>query len=239
MKRSLLGWLVVSILAIGGAALAYVFWFAGGSGEPSTELTTPTIAAGDTATTPSGSDVAGTVYVIDQTESSARFEIDEVLRGEPKTVIGATDQVAGQVVVDVTDLSTARFSEILINARTFNTDAEQRNRAIRGPVILGSGSDEFEFISFVPTAVDGLTGAAAEPGASYEFTILGDLTIKGTTAPISFAVIVEMVDEGTIQGTASAQVLRSDFGIGIPSVPFVADVTDEVTLSLDFVAVAG
>jgi hypothetical protein len=32
--------------------------------------------------------------------------------------------------------------------------------------------------------------------------------------------------------------LRSDFGIGIPSVPFVADVTDEVFLNLEFVAMA-
>jgi polyisoprenoid-binding protein YceI len=62
--------------------------------------------------------------------------------------------------------------------------------------------------------------------------------VKATTNPVTFTVNVEMIDESTIQGSATAEVLRSDFDIGIPSVPFVADVTDEVILKLDFVALA-
>jgi polyisoprenoid-binding protein YceI len=44
------------------------------------------------------------------------------------------------------------------------------------------------------------------------------------------------VDDTTVEGTATAEVLRSDFGIGIPNVPSVADVTDEVSLRLEFLA---
>jgi hypothetical protein len=43
MERSWIGWLVSAVLAFGGAVLVWVFWLAGGSGEPTTELTTPDV----------------------------------------------------------------------------------------------------------------------------------------------------------------------------------------------------
>lgn len=254
MNRSLIGWIVAAVLAIGGAAFVYVFWFAGGSGEPTTELTTPELAATTTtadgnegtdttaaenATTTSSAAGGGAVaFVIDPAQSTARFEIDEVLRGEPTHVIGSTDQVAGQVRVDPADLSTIEFSEMLVNARTFETGSSQRDRAIRGPVILDSGSDEHELITFIVSSVDGLDGELAV-GDSAEFTVSGDLTVKGTTQPVTFDVSVTRSDDSTLSGTAEAEITRDMFEIGIPSVPSVADVTNEVLIGLDFVAVAG
>jgi polyisoprenoid-binding protein YceI len=254
MNRSVLGWIAAVIIAVGGGAFAWL-WFAGGSGEPSTELTTPTIAGSDTTvaepettgaeqgsettttetTEPQVGDVA---FIIDSNRSTASFEIDEELRGNPQRVVGTTDQVAGQVSLDPSDLSTIEFSQIIVNARTFETDSSQRDRAIRGPVILNSASDEFEFVTFDVTSVDGLEGQV-EPGTSLDFTITGDLTVKGTTNPVTFDVVATFTDGSTIEGTATATVLRSDFDIGIPSVPGVANVSDEVVLNLDFVAASG
>jgi polyisoprenoid-binding protein YceI len=259
VNRSLIGWVTAAVLAVGGAAFAYVFYFAGGSGEPSTDLTTPEVSATTTiapesatttgvgatsttrqpAPTDSEASAAGGAYVIDSTRSTVSFEINEVLRGEPMTVVGATDQVAGQVVVDPGDLGASKFSEIVINARSFATDSSRRDRAIRGPVILDSGSDQHEFITFTPTSIEGLDGMEAIPGQTYDFSVTGDLTIKGTTNPVTFDVTVEMTDESILEGMANTVVLRSDFGIGIPSVPFVADVTDEVTLDMEIVATNG
>lgn len=254
MNRRIIGWIVAAIVAVGGAALAYVFYFAGGSGEPSTELTTPevigTTTTAETMTTRTDENTTSTEssattnanstgasgFVIDPEQSAASFEIDEILRGEPKNVVGTTDQVAGQIVVEADDLGASQFSEIVINARTFTTDSERRNRAIRGPVILNSGSDEHELITFLPTSLGGLDGLAATTGETYEFTVTGDLTIRDATNPVTFDATVSMLDDTTIEGSASTQVLRSEFGIDIPSVAFVADVTDEVIVQLDFVA---
>jgi polyisoprenoid-binding protein YceI len=256
MKRSTIGWIVAAVLAFGGAVLAWLF-FAGGSGEPSTELTTPTIAAPASTAAPATTsgdvdpssdttaeasattiaEVSRTAFVIDPVQSTASFSIDEVLRGDPQTVIGTTSEVAGQVQVDPTDLSGALFSQIVINARTFTTDSSFRDRAIRGPVILNSASDEFELITFDITSTD-LTGAA-DVGDSIDFTVTGDLLIRGVTQPTTFDVSVTLTDDLTLTGTASTTVSRSDFEIGIPSAPGVADVTDEVIITLDFVAVAG
>jgi len=162
MRRSTLGWISAAVLSLGGAALAYVFWFAGGSGEPSAQLTTPALATTSTSGDPSEAPAGPTTtarqdvttvasasggsmaFVIDQARSTASFQIDEVLRGQPSTVVGTTDQVVGQVAVDLADLGAIQFSDVVINARTFATDAEQRNRAIRGPAILDSATDEFD-----------------------------------------------------------------------------------------------
>jgi polyisoprenoid-binding protein YceI len=228
---------------IGGGGLAYLY-FAGGSGEPSTELTTPTIASSPTtvasettAASGSGSNEASAsqAFVIDATRSTAAFEIDEVLRGSPQRVVGTTSEVAGQIQVDPTDLSTIQFSQIIINARTFETGSGNRDRAIRGPVILNSASDEFEFITFDVTSVEGLTGSLAV-GEPLVFTVTGDLMIRDTTTSVTFDVTATPTDPDTIEGSASTTVLRSDYGIGIPNVPGVADVGDEVLIRLDFVA---
>jgi polyisoprenoid-binding protein YceI len=233
-------------VVVGG--LTYLY-FAGGSGEPSTSLTTPTIAGeGSTTTLGSGastapgstgaegsSPVEAQAFVIDPEQSTASFEIDEMLRGEPNRVVGTTSEVAGQVAVDPGDLATIQFSQIIVNARTFETDSGNRDRAIRGPVILNSASDEFEFITFDPTSVEGLSGPLIV-GEPLTFTVTGDLVIRDTTNEVTFDVTATMLDESAIEGAAAATVLRSEYGIGIPNAPGVAEVGDEVLIQLDFVA---
>jgi polyisoprenoid-binding protein YceI len=245
MRRSIWVWAGLFVLAIAGSAFAW-FWFSGGSGEPSTELTTPTIAGqttttggpdttdGDGTTTTAGATANGP-FVIESEESQATFTLNEVLRGEPQTVMGATSELAGQFVLDLEDLTQTQFSDFVVNARTFVTGSSNRDRAIRGPIILNSATDEFEFITFSVKEALGLDGSAGL-GDTLTFTLVGDLTIRDQTNEVEFEVTATLVDASTVDGTATADVLRSDFGIGIPNVPSVADVTDEVTLQLEFVA---
>lgn len=164
----------------------------------------------------------------------ASFELDGEFRGSPQSVAGATDQVAALIRLDVTDLSTIESSEIVMNARTFETGSAQRDRAIRGRVILDSASDELEFITFSVASVDGLPDQAS-PGDTLEFTITGDLTIKGATNLETFDVVAALVDTSTMEGSASATISRDRYGIGIPSVPSVANVSDDVAVTLEFV----
>ncbi len=172
------------------------------------------------------------VYEISQGESEVRFELDEDLRGVRTTVVGTTDQVAGQIALDFSDLSTAQVGEIQINARTLATDNNFRNRAIQNE-ILDTG--DYEFISFVPTAVNDLPASAAV-GEEISFTIDGDLTIRDITEPVTFSVVATAVSDSQISGTATATVLRDTYGLNIPEVPNVANVENEVDLIINFVA---
>ncbi|KAA3663588.1 MAG: hypothetical protein DWQ04_10105, partial [Chloroflexi bacterium] len=84
-------------------------------------------ATGEPAQESVTSDLA--IFEITQEGSEVRFELDEDLRGSRITVIGITNQVAGQIALNYADLSTTRIGEIRINARTLTTDNNFRNRA--------------------------------------------------------------------------------------------------------------
>jgi hypothetical protein len=55
---------------------------------------------------------------------------------------------------------------------------------------------------------------------------------------VSFALTVTPLSETELVGSATTTVLRRDFNLQIPDVPSVANVSDEVILQINFVAVA-
>ncbi len=171
-------------------------------------------------------------FEIQPGESQARFVIDEVLQGAPKTVVGSTNQVAGQIALDPTDLDTAQVGTILINARTIVTDSEQRNRMIQNR-ILETG--QHEYISFQPKQLVGLPDGAPA-GQAVPIKIVGDLTIKGITHEVTFDATVTPASTDRLQGSAATTIRYADWGISIPQVPIVAGVADQAQLQLDFVA---
>ncbi|HWQ14597.1 MAG TPA: YceI family protein, partial [Roseiflexaceae bacterium] len=75
-------------------------------------------------------------------------------------------------------------------------------------------------------------------GQPFTFTIHGDLTIRDVTRPVAFEATVQAESPERLVGTATAVINRADFNLAIPSVPFVADVSEQVTLAIDFVAQA-
>jgi polyisoprenoid-binding protein YceI len=171
-------------------------------------------------------------FAIVQAESEARFSLGELLRGNPKTVIGVTDQVAGEFVVDFGNPANSQVGVVQVNARTLVTDSDFRNRAIQNE-ILDTG--QYEFIRFNPTAISGLPASIAF-GEEIAFSISGDLTIRDITNPVTFDARVTAVSESQIQGYASKIVARADYDLQIPEVPSVADVDEEVLIEIEFVA---
>jgi polyisoprenoid-binding protein YceI len=217
---------LIAAVAVVGIIAVVVIFITGGSGEASEPISAPSVEAAE----------GGVVFSIIPAESEVRFELDEDLRGERITVVGRTDQVAGQLVVNFDAPRESTVGAIRINARTLTTDNEFRNRAIRSQILL-SAQNEYEFAEFVPTSIDGLpeTVSIGEP---ITFTVTGDLTLRGITAPVTFDVTVTPVSRDRLEGTAAAVVQRDDFDLQIPSVPGVANVEEEVELYIDFVAAA-
>jgi len=175
------------------------------------------------------------LYRITDEESEARFLIDEILLGEEIVVVGITDDVAGDVIVNFADPAASQLGQISVSARTLKTDQEFRDQSIRGQ-ILESSKDEFEFIDFVPTSLLSLASEPVSMGETVSFEIVGDLTIKGATLEETFQVDVTVVDEDRIEGFATTTVLYADYGITIQQPPSVAGIGEVVTLEIDFVA---
>ena len=176
------------------------------------------------------------LYRINQEASEVRFILQEDLRGVRTDVIGTTDQIGGDVIVNFLTPAESQVGGIVINARTLETDNPFRNQAIRGQ-ILRSAEDAYEFIEFTPTALENLPEDPVTVGDTITFDIIGDLTIVETTREVTFeASVVVSENNEQIDGTASTVVLWEDFNLSIPDVPGVANITPEVTLEIDFVA---
>ncbi len=174
------------------------------------------------------------LYRIAPEASTASFTLQEDLRGNRIDVIGTTSEVAGDVIIDFSNPAVSQMGTIRINARTLSTDQEFRNRALRAEILLSS-QDQYEYIEFVPTALNGLPESVTV-GETYSFEIEGDLTIISTTNPVTFTAQVTINSETQITGSASTTILYADWGIRIPNAPGVSNVTDDVTLVIGFVA---
>lgn len=226
---------VIAVVVLGAAA----WFYSQGDSEPTTGVTAPpiTTTTSGTATTPDQPDAETTPPATESatfelTDAAATFTLTEELRGQPTTAVGTSDIVVGQIELDRADLSETRIGTILVNARAFATDSSLRDRAVRGPIL---DTDAFEFIEFAPTSIEGLSGAA-RVGEELSFTVIGDLTVRGVTSEAVFDVTATLIDESTLEGTATTLISREAFGLTIPSVPTVANVSDEVTLELSFTA---
>lgn len=229
MRRAFLVLVSLAVLILGGGA---VWWFSQGSEAPSTGITAPPADEATTTTATAtdsepGEGSGGRVTYALTEESRASFTIDEELRGTPTTVVGTSSIVLGEILVDPHDPASIAIGTILINARDFTTDSGNRNRAIRGPIL---DADTFEFIEFAPTAIEGFGG-----GPEASFTITGDLSIRGVAHPVTFDVVARL-DAEIIRGTATAVVDRTQWGLNIPNAPGVANVSESVTLTLEFEA---
>jgi polyisoprenoid-binding protein YceI len=216
----------VAVLAVIGLVVGGDYVFGGGS-PAHNKLTTAacTTASGQTA------------FSIDDSASSVSFTIDEVLFGNPNTVVGKTNQVSGQVNIDKTDAAKSAICPIKVDLSTLKTDNDLRNSAIQGRIFETSDPSN-QFATIETTAMGGLPSTAVALGQTVTFTITGDLTLHGATRSETFAATVTATSETAITGSAKATVPYADFGLAIPNVPSVTDVGDAVTLEIDFTAEA-
>jgi len=219
MFKKIITIILVVIVVVGGLFLYFM--------RPVAAPTTD-IISGDNQLT--ANVIAGeSLFRISQERSIARFQIGEILRGEPFTVIGTTNQISGDVIVSASEF---KIGTLRINARTFLTDNESRNRAI-SRFVLKAEEAENEFITFVPNAFEG--GGTGPDGQTLLLRITGDLTIAGVTKSVTFDVaIIESEDE--LAAFAETTIKLADFDLAIPSVPSVASVDEEFVIGAEIVA---
>ena len=236
-KKALIALAIIILLGISGIAV-YAFLTSPTKGP--TPVATNNLPKGEKTPAPAPEPTMPTVdapsgtYRIIPESSKVSFSIHEVLRGEPKTVVGTSNYISGFFEANPADLTEASISAIRINARSFATDSTQRDNTTRR-VILKTEDDANEFIVFTPNMMEGLPGSA-EFGEEFNYRIFGDLLISGTTKEVTFEGTGKFISDTEFSGTASTTVKRSDFNLVVPSFPFLADVGDDVGLQIDFVA---
>lgn len=223
--RIVLIFLIVIVVA-GGAFFVYI-WFTGGSGEASREVEAQAVEPAEPESV---------AYDVVAGSSEARFLIEEVLRGEPNTVVGVTEQIDGSLAIQFSPAE-VEIGEFVINVRTIRTDNEVRDRTIR-TLILQSERDEFEFASFRPAQISGVP-EEIQVGQTLNLDVTGDLTVRDVTTQTTFDMTITVSSEQSISGTASATITWEELDITIPYVggdSIVASVAESLDLEMDFVA---
>ncbi len=151
-----------------------------------------------------------TVYRIDPTQSTASYGVDEKIIGQSAHhATGTTNGIAGDIAVNPSDPSASRLGQIVINVEELHSDNRLRDARIRKD-FLSSHADPL--VTFSTTKLTGLPAKLAN-GRWYSFQMVGNLTVKHTTAPAVWSVRGEF-DNGQLTATATAQVDMSTFHIG-------------------------
>ena len=248
LKRILIGVLILA--ALGGVTLfvldrtifAPVAVSTGAPVAPTLAVPTPTKPAStsaDAATaTPAqastGSNSSGVqLYRIDAAQSEVRYEVGETFFNQNNRfnlAIGRTRGVAGDLLVDFAQPSNSQIGEIVIDVSQFASDESRRDNYIRRS---GLESSRYPTAHFVTRALEGLPAQVAV-GDQMTFSISGDLTVKETTRPVTWNVTLAL-EQGRLVGSASTEILMSDFGVGPLQLPILAT-EDQVKLFFDFVA---
>ena len=224
---------VAALGIIALAALAFYIYGPSASGTGGTGGTGGGAASAAATLSPT---TTGKVFTIDASSSQASFTTHEVLLGQPKAVVGTTNGVSGQILVDTTTPSKSAVGAIRIDLTGLTTDSDMRNQTIQNR-ILETGDPSNQYATFVTKSVSGLPSSVAV-GQKLSFTLTGDLTIHQVTHTVTFTATATLTSATELTGQAQATIHYSDYNISIPNVPQVSDVSDTVTLALAFTAKA-
>jgi len=166
-------------------------------------------------------------WTIDPGHSAATFSVRHMIVANVK---GEFSGPVGTVTFDPKDLTTLRV-EATIDTRTINTRNPDRDKDLRG--------DQFFDVTKYPRMMFKSRSVTVEgPG---KLKVLGDLTIKGITKPVTLDVegptaeIKDIWGLRRIGATATTTINRRDFNIVYNSLleGGGAVVGDQVTISLD------
>jgi polyisoprenoid-binding protein YceI len=173
--------------------------------------------------------IAGTWH-LDPAHSDVGFVVGHLVVSK---VHGRFDAFSGTVV---TDENLARTSvTVSIEAASVNTHLPVRDNQVRSADFLDA--EHFPDITFVSTAVREDKG---------RYFVDGDLTIRGTTRPVTLDLTVNGFSPDTFGASrasfsATTTIDRNDFGVSfnapIPGLNHAMLLSDSVTINLDVEAV--
>lgn len=204
----------------------------------------PTATSAPVAETEAGdSEASGlNTYVIVPGESTASYLVDEeFLQGALAKlgiqaglvdVVGSTQEIEGQLQLDLDNLaSPLGANRFEVNLASLTTDQSRRDNWIREN---GPEFNKHPLAEFRATGIEGAPDSYTE-GEQVQFKLVGDLTIREVTQPVTFDVTASLEGD-TITGVATASLLLSDFGIDPPNFANTLAVEDEFEVKVEFTA---
>jgi polyisoprenoid-binding protein YceI len=234
LKSLSMVWLVIVLLVTAACRSAP---------EPTpTPMPTPTSTPAAAADTNDQAISGQRTYVILPAESKASYLANEEffedalakygIKAGLADVVGSTQEIEGQFQLDLDNLaSPLGDNHFTVNLATLTTGRDQRDTWIREH---GPEFNRYPLAEFRATAVEGSPESYVE-GDEVQFKLIGDLTIREITQPVTFEVTARLQGDA-ITGVASTRLLMSDFGIDPPSFVNTLTVQDEFGIEVMFTA---
>ena len=180
-----------------------------------TLLALPFTAAADLSEVPSGN------YTLDSSHGYITFTYSHLGFSNPRVGFNNFDV---ELELDSGDPTNSTV-EVTIDASSIDSRVAEFNEHLIGADFFNTA--EFPTITFKSTKV--------EPTGESTFDVTGDLTILGTTKPVTLATTINkaanhpMRNVPTVGVSASTKLMRSEWGLGA----YVPAVSDEVELSIE------
>ena len=166
-------------------------------------------------------------WQIDTAHSRAQFTVRHLMISNIRGDFGA---VTGTVDYDGKDITKAKVNAT-IDVKSISTRVEKRDEHLK--------TDDFLDVANHPTMTFVSTSITPAAGGTYNLT--GNLTIRGTTRPVTFELTAPsgpITTRGTTKlgASASGRINRKDFGVKYHEVMDNGGlgVADEVFIQLDF-----
>lgn len=177
--------------------------------------TAPTVAANGAATTAGDSSgSADSSGPIDgawsaSNQSQLGYRVKEVLFGQSTEGVGRTNAITGTLTIDGTTVEKGDFT---VDMTTVQSDSGNRDNQFQGRIM---DTSKFPTSTFTLTQPIDLGSVPAE-GQTVSATATGDLTLRGTTKPVTFDVQARLKD-GKIEVNGSIPIVFADYNIPNPS----------------------
>ncbi len=188
----------------------------------------PPIVAVPTTAAPSPAEVR---FVLAPSGNEARYRVREQLAGLdfPNDAVGRTSGVTGEIVFSDDGRVIPERSRITIDLRGLTSDKDRRDGYVQRRTLV---TDSFPTAEITIRQINGLGWPLPTSGA-LQFTIVGDLTIKGVTRSTTWQVMANATP-ASYRGTASTRFTFADFALDKPRVASVLSVDETIALELDF-----
>ncbi len=170
-------------------------------------------------------------FIVAPTGNEARYRVREQLVGFdlPNDAVGVTKDITGRLVVAKDGKILRDSSRIIIQVTSLKSDKTRRDGYVQHNTLE---TVKYPQVEFVPSSFLGLS----EPipaGTTKTFSVIGDLTVHGTTHPTTWQVTAH-ADGADVVGSAATIFTFKDFGLDQPKVPVLLSVADSIKLEYDF-----
>ncbi len=172
-------------------------------------------------------------FVIVPAESSAKYVVEETLRGLVTNAVGTTNAISGEIYLSPNGLATGQTSQFRVDLSTLKSDESMRDNFIRQNTLQ---TNRYQYAEFTVRSLSGFpTDYAAN--TQVEMTLTGTLKIRDIEKDVEWKVLARQ-SGNTLTATADTDILFRDFNMTPPSVP-IATAKEGIHIQVVLVAREG